>query len=266
MNNKSEFVLEFVVHSISCKNTSVRSSPLIITLAGCPDILLNAKSATVCKITYEKGKRISFSHSHLMNLKASFVLVKGHGDQTIRAACSFDFFELTSVNDEFSSIVYELEVGMDKPNGDRFGIMSCSFQIMPVFEYQKATTQTRFRTTTSTVQTPRKLNTQRVISVGKQSQPNTSRSVKPQSITAGQSQKAPMLFQSDASYSSRKSVQSSRSALGSSIHERYMKKNELWIGNHCSTRSEDQRPKRTLSVSRSSSSRGNRSSRNTNDY
>lgn len=261
MSNNSEFVLEFVVHSITCKNTSVRSSPLVITLPGCPDIVLNAKSASVCKIIYEKGKRISFTHSHLVNLKASFILVRGHGDPTIRSACSFDFFELTSATDDSIPIVYEVEVGMIRPNGGFFGLLNCSFQIMPTYEYKQAiqphSTRTLTMNTTrsySKTQTPRKLSS-RQITVKQQTTLQTPRS--------GTLQRTDI---PDLSLSKNLSGRiSSRSNLNGSIHERYMKKNERWIGTHLSTYNDDQRPKRTVSVSRNSSSRSKKSI-NQNDW
>ncbi|KAK8887598.1 hypothetical protein M9Y10_038649 [Tritrichomonas musculus] len=265
MNNNSEFVLEFVVHTITCKNTSVRSSPLVITLPGCPDIILNAKSASVCKITYEKGKRISFTHSHLVNLKASFILVRGHGDPTIRSACSFDFFELTTANDDSVPLVYEVEIGMIKPNGSFFGMMNCTFQIMPTYEYKQALQQTSSRSSVlnttrsySKTQTPRKI-TSRQISVKAQ----TSTLQTPRSGNF-QTQRNDI---PDLSLSKNLSAKlSTRSTLNGSIHERYMKKNERWIGPHLSTVSEDQRSKRTVSVSRNSSSRSRKSILNQNDW
>ncbi|OHT07304.1 hypothetical protein TRFO_24561 [Tritrichomonas foetus] len=269
MINNSEFILEFVIHHITCKNTSVRSSPLIVTLAGVPDIVLNAKNATVCKISYEKGKRVSFSHSHLLNLKASFVLVQGHGDPTIRATCSFDFFELTSSADEPTPVVYDVEIGMDKPTGERFGIMNCTFQLMPVYEYkQNIQSQTRFRTSSAT--TPRNgLKTPRKISLKDQQSPRQPQKLyqqSPQSTSlqfsphqTQYSQQQPYVPEIPIPQKNTTTSFASRSNLGGSIHERYMKKNELWLGHHCSTHSEETRPKRTVSVSRASSSRSKKS-------
>lgn len=262
MNNDSEYILEFVVHYISCVNTSVQPYPLIITLAGFPDILLNAKSATVCKINYEKGKRVSFSYSHLFNLKASFMLQKSHVDPTIVASCSFDFFELTSSADE--PIIYNVEIGMDKSNGERFGMLNCTFQLMPPEELIQ-NMRNRFRT--STLQTPRTAKTPRKLTGNKLPQ-------SPRQHTQNQ-----FLQQQTQSYvpdiqltQTQTQVQTQnqpltkracRSAIGGSIHERYMKKNELWIGHHCSTHSEEQRPKRTVSVSRATS-RSKNTARNNN--
>ena len=252
MNNDSEYILEFVVHHISCVNTSVQPYPLIITLAGFPDILLNAKSATVCKITYEKGKRVSFSYSHLLNLKASFMLVKSHVDPTIVASCSFDFFELTSSADDL--IVYDVEIGMDKQNGERFGMLNCSFQLMPSGELIQ-NMRNRFRT--STLQTPRNVKTPRKLTGNKLTQ-------SPHQLTQNQyfqqqnQSYVPEIQLTQTQLQTQTQTQplskrTSKSAISGSIHDRYMKKNELWIGHHCSTHSEEQRPKRTVSVSRATS-------------
>ena len=280
MIDNSDYVLEFIVHHISCKNTSVRSSPLIITMPGCIDIVLNAKNSTVCKITYEKGKRLSFSQSHLINLKASFILVQGHGDPTIRAQCGFDFFELTSATEDPVPIVYQVEIGMDKPNGERFGIMYCTFQLMPVYEYrqsQSLNSKTRMSTRASS-----KLKTPRKINVSKEEKLIQSRTTPQNSLYGLRPQKTyqfanyqtqqgswqqqtlvpetPINFKMTSS-SSKNSFSKSKSRLGSSIHERYMKKNELWLGHHCSTQAEDKSTKRTLSISRASSTRSKKSSR-----
>ncbi|KAK8888032.1 hypothetical protein M9Y10_039092 [Tritrichomonas musculus] len=275
MSNDSEYILEFVVHYISCVNTSVQPFPLIITLAGFPDILLNPKSATVCKITYEKGKRIGFSYSHLLNLKASFMLEKSYVDPTIIATCSFDFFELTSSADE--PIIYDVEIGMDKPNGERFGMLSCTFQLMPSEELIQSL-QNRFRT--STLQTPRTTKTPRKITGNKltqsprqpssQSQFYQQTQIHQQQNQFYQQQNQPYVPEIQITQTQSQSPtqtqslpkKTSRSALGGSIHERYMKKNELWIGHHCSTHSEEQRPRRTVSVSRATSSRSKNTARN----
>lgn len=256
----SEFVLEFVIHNVVCKNTSVRSSPMIVSLPGCPDITLNAKSATVCKITYEKGKRVSFSHSHLLNLKASFVMVQGHGDQTIRASCSFDFFEIVTSADEQVATIYDVEIGMDKPGGERFGIMNCSFQLMPVYEFesigqvypssrpstsrlsrQSSLSQTRGASTSRGMATSGAI-TSRGISTGGVTTARTTTSSKrisvsraetPRDRTTTTTRQTPYIPELNL----HQAPLSSRSQVGS-IHERYMKKNEMWIGHHCSTHSE----------------------------
>ena len=231
----SEFVLEFVIHSISCRNTAVRSSPLVVSVPGCPDLTLNAKSATVCKITYERGKRISFSHSHLLNLKVSFVLVQGHGDSTVRASCSFDFFEIMASADEQVATVYDVEVGMDKPGGERFGVMSCSFQVIPASEFKSGNfgyPSTRPRTersiprptTSMSSKTTGSVPVKKVIAVRKQGDNRTT-----SALLSARSMFVPDL---------NLAPPSSRSLQVSSIHERYMKKNERWLGNHCSTHSD----------------------------
>lgn len=268
----SEFVLEFVIHNVVCKNTTVRSSPMVVSLPGCPDITLNAKSATVCKITYEKGKRVSFSHSHLLNLKASFVMVQGHGDQTIRASCSFDFFEIVSSADEQVATVYDVEIGMDKPGGDRFGIMNCSFQLMPAYEFeslgqvypssrpttarisrQSSLSQTRSAVTTSRGIPASGLSSSRGIATGGAATSRTASSARRISVSRAETPRDKTTTTRQTPYIPELNLQaplSSRSQVGS-IHERYMKKNEMWIGNHCSTHSETD--KRSRFGSRTSS-------------
>lgn len=234
MNGITEFILEFVVHHITCKNVSVKSSPLAVTLAGCPDIILNAKTTTVCKITYNKGKRVSFSHHHLANLNASFVLVQGHGDPTIRATCSFDFYELIQNNvDSNVPTVINLEVGMDSPDGERFGVLFLSFQVYPASELEEiqSKAQSKLSLRNSRPTTPRANNSQNRESKRISVRPATSRtskSVKDTLVVPELQIQAPL---------------SSRSAI-SSIHERYMKKNELWIGHHCSTHADEVRQRR----------------------
>ena len=248
---RSEFVLEFVIHNIMCRNTSVRSSPLIVSVPGCPDLTINAKNATVCKISYERGKRISFSHSHLLSLKVSFVLVQGHGDSTVRASCSFDFFEIMSSADEQVPTVYDLEVGMDKPGGERFGVMSCSFQVIPAAEFKKinvATTRPRSDrsqvprpTTSMSSKTTGAIPVKKGISVKRQDERTTSAVLSARTMFVPDLNLAPP---------------SSRSAQVSSIHERYMKKNERWLGNHCSTHS-DYGDQKSKAASRASSRQSN---------
>jgi hypothetical protein len=46
-----DFVLEFVVDHILCLNITMTTSPLIVTIAGCPPFTLSAKSSTMNKLT-----------------------------------------------------------------------------------------------------------------------------------------------------------------------------------------------------------------------
>jgi hypothetical protein len=167
---------------------------------------LNARGATIGKITYERGKRVTFGHSHLTNLKASIYLVFGHGDQSVRASCSVDFFSIAS--DDLIPVVYELEVGMDRPSGDRFGTLSLSFQLMPLREFQDATSPALTRAIKFPENSAKPA---RRISVTK------TEPARPMSATGRSAHAA-----------------DTRSPVPS-IHERYMKRNELWIGNHAST-------------------------------
>ena len=45
------------------------------------------------------------------------------------------------------------------------------------------------------------------------------------------------------------------SALGNTIHDRYMKKNEIFLGHHFVGQAEDKKPKRSASVARSMTTR-----------
>jgi hypothetical protein len=220
----TEFVLEFVVRNVSCRNTSVRSSPLMISLPGCPPLPLNARTATIGKITYERGKRVTFSHSHLSNLQALIHLLSGHGDQTIRASCSVDFFNIASVSDDRIPTVYDVEVGMDRPNGDRFGILNIAFQLISLREFSDLICPAQI--------TPRVVKFQ-VATDAAPAKPSPA-PVKRISISKQEPSRAPSAAIKSAHGPDLSHPVSSRSAL-SSIHERYMKRNELWIGHHAST-------------------------------
>jgi hypothetical protein len=213
---ESEFVLEFVVRHIVCRNPAVQMSPLIVSIPGCLPVTLNCKSATIGKMTYERGRRLTFSHSHLLNLKSSFVLVQGHGDHSVRASCTFDFFALSSSPDDQIPVVYELEVGMDRPMGDRFGLLTCSFQLMPLPEFQDLLSAQRGPRGSGLAVAPPSPG--RRISVTKQGSPRGSRH--------GSAPELPLL-------ASRPGAPS--------IHDRYMRRNEGWIGNRSSTHTESPR-------------------------
>jgi hypothetical protein len=220
----TEFVLEFVVRNVSCRNTSVRSSPLMISLPGCPSLILNARTATIGKITYERGKRATFSHSHLSNLQVLIHLLSGHGDQAIRASCSVDFFNIASVSDDRIPTVYDVDVGMDRPNGDRFGILNIAFQLMSLREFNDLFSPTQI--------TPRVVKLH-VSTDGTSAKPSQA-AVKRISISKQEPSQAPSGATKSARGPDLSRPVSSRAAI-SSIHERYMKRNELWIGHHTST-------------------------------
>ena len=251
MNNQ-EFVLEFIIHHLECKNNDVRKSPILLSMEGTPDLLISPKIATVCKITYNKGKRIRFSHAYLSDMKATFILLYGHGDPSVRAACSLDFFELIEGSDSSQPKIYEIEIGMNGADGNHFGTLFLSFQVFPAKELLKPNVLLMKAAKTSRVS----------------SRPSTSRiSVRPQ--TSRNVQVYPV-ERSDRTFSSMgtksgltpkterydRGERSSRSELqipikninthptppdsgrsnGSTIHERYMESNEKWIGNHFSTK------------------------------
>jgi hypothetical protein len=213
----ADFVLEFVVRHIACGNTAVRSSPVVVSIPGFPSLTLKAKSATI-------GKRITFTHSRLLNLKTSFVLVQGHGDHSVRASCQLDFFAVASTGADRIPIVYKVGIGMDRPSGDRFGVMTVSFQLMPLFEFRDipavATPPALVRPTRAERTPDGKAQSNR-ISVTKQESPRS---------LSGRSAPFIPALQLAPPLSHRSTVPS--------IHERYMKRNELWLGNHSSTRTD----------------------------
>jgi hypothetical protein len=132
-----DFVLEFVVDHISCLNTTLASSPLVVTIPGCPAFTLNAKSATINKLTYRRGKRITVNGSQLLNLRILFVLVHSHGDHSVRASCEVDFLKWFDRPDDHIPMVYDLEIGMDRPMGERFGVMSLTCQAIRVDAFRQ---------------------------------------------------------------------------------------------------------------------------------
>jgi hypothetical protein len=224
--SNSEFVLEFLLDHIACKNTNVRASPVIVTIPGSPAVMMNAKSASVCKIVYGKGKRISFTHSHITNLQVSFVMVHGHGDLSARASASFDFFALVGSLDEETPTIYDLEVGMNTPNGEHFGELYCSFQLMRSYAFREALAAPKENPRTAKFQMSesaksRSVSSSKRIAVSRQDSPRVA-SARPEVLV-------PELHLAQPG--------SGRSNPGS-IHERYMKKNEMWVGHHCSTHSD----------------------------
>jgi hypothetical protein len=243
---ESEFVLEFVVHHIVCRNTAVRSSPLIVSIPGWPSLTLTTKSATIGKLTFERGRRATFTHSHLLNLKTSFVLVRGHGDGTVRASCELDFFAVASTSDDRIPLVYDVEIGMDRPGGDRFGILALAFQLMPLFEFQELLAIPRPTAAvrpTRPERTPDGKSPSKRIFVSKQDSPRS---------PAGRSAPYVPDLQLSPAVSTRPTIPS--------IHERHMRRNELWVGNHCSTHTDDSP---TRPSSRGSSETGGARSSNT---
>jgi hypothetical protein len=207
-----EFVLEFVVRHVVCRNTAVQSSPLIVTLPGCLPVTLNCRSATIATITLGQVKRVTFGHSHLLNLKTSFVLVHGHGDPSVRASCSFDFFANSSCPDDATPFVYNVEIGMDRPDGDRFGVLNIVYQLMPLSDFEELMSHPIAPRNSVPGQHSPPTSPGRRISVTKRRSPGRS----PRSRASGV--ELPSL-----------------SPTGSSIHDRYLRRNELWIGTHSST-------------------------------
>lgn len=132
-----DFVLEFVVNYVTCRNFNAMACPLSITIPGCPPIDFTPKKTSMTKLTYEKGKRLIFQHERLLDLKAIFELRAGHGNSAVRGKCSFDFFEIGEKITESNPTVYLIDVTMSRPDNSRFGVLNCEFQIFPYREYEE---------------------------------------------------------------------------------------------------------------------------------
>ena len=266
--NSQEFVLEFIIHHLECKNNDVRKSPILLSMEGTPDLLISPKMATVCKITYNKGKRIRFSHAYLSDMKADFILLYGHGDSSVRAACSIDFFELIEGGDTSQAKIYEIEIGMNGADGNSFGTLFLTFQVFPAKELLKPTVLMMKAAKTSRVSG--KQSTSR-ISV----RPQTSRTVQvyptersertytslgTKSGLQSKTDKFDRVERSARSelqipiknLSSHQTPPDSSRSNGSSIHDRYMEANGNWIGNHFSTKTAYVLPKSGRSSGKSS--------------
>lgn len=132
-----DFVLEFIVNYVTCRNFNAMACPLSVTIPGCPPIELNPKKTSMTKLTYEKGKRLIFQHSRLLDLKVVFELRAGHGNAAVRGKCSFDFFEISDQITENNPTIYEVDVTLLRSDQSRFGVLNCSFQIFPYREYEE---------------------------------------------------------------------------------------------------------------------------------
>ena len=138
-----DFVLEFVVNHITCRNFNAMKCPLSVKIPGCPPIELNPKQATMTKLTYEKGKRLIFKHARLLDLNVVFQLLSGHGNLSIRGKCSFDFFEICDKITENDPTVYQIDITMERSDHSRLGVLNCQFQIFPYREYEEIRGQPR---------------------------------------------------------------------------------------------------------------------------
>ena len=248
-----DLVFEFFVKSISCRNVKSKSSPLVIEINGCAELIFSPKTTTICKITYNRGKRIIFNQTNFTNIKTTFTLQQGHGDTSVRASSTFDFYEIFQANNDLTPTVYNVEAGLDDPNGNRFGTLELSFQIFPYSELediQKSFTiiKTSTRPLTSRTATGR---TTKFNVTGNTTSRTTVRSVA--NVTPRQPEPGaptvPRLNIPTTPLSSR--------SCSSSIHERYMKRNEMWLGHHCSTRCDEPPSTRTSSRSSTRSVRSN---------
>ena len=128
----SEVVFEFVVDYIRCNGVNTIPSPLFVSFDSCNDFTLVPKQSTACKLTYQKGKRITTVLDALRDMRVSIQLLNGHGNSSVRASSTF---ELTEVIDLDRPAVYSLEIGLDEPEGSRFGVLKCSMQVLNQTEF-----------------------------------------------------------------------------------------------------------------------------------
>jgi hypothetical protein len=232
--NSDDLVFEFLIKSVSCRNVKNVSSPLVINITNCTEITVAPKSTTICKLTYNKGKRIIFNQTNFTNIKTNFTLQHGHGDTSTRATCSFDFYEIYKANDDSEPTVFNIEAGLDDVYGQRFGTLELSFQIFPLSEWESiqntlALTKTATRVKTVKMETLPSSTKSSSLRFSLRSA-GSSTSLTPRQNNLGEPT-VPRLNLPSAPLSSR--------SAGGSIHDRYMKKNELWLGHHCSTRCDE---------------------------
>lgn len=135
---KKEFVLEFLVSHITCKNLNAASSPLFIKVPTCAPIEMDPRTVTLTRITFEKGRRLIFAHDRLLDLNSTFELHFGHGNPQVRGSCSVDFFEVSNGIDENAKKLYDIDVAMQRPDRSHFGILHLTFQIFTVRELEEA--------------------------------------------------------------------------------------------------------------------------------
>ena len=140
MSVEKEFVLEFMVSHITCKNLNAASSPLWIKIPALVPIELTPRAVTLTRITYEKGRRLLFCHDRLLDLNSIFELHFGHGNPQVRGTCSVDFFQVSNGIDENEKKVYDIDVAMQRPDRSHFGILHLTFQLFTRRELVEAQT------------------------------------------------------------------------------------------------------------------------------
>lgn len=268
--NSEDLVFEFYVKYVTCKNLKCKSYPLVITMTGCPEIQIPPRQTTICKLTYNRGKRIIFNQTNFQNIKTDFVLQAGHGDTDPVASVSFDFHEIYMANENSENpAVFNVEAGLSDPYGVKFGTLYLVFQILTYGEYEDISTM-KVSPRHVTISTSRSSRVPSRVLSSLSSSASTPRVIVSKSLhetpVRSSQQITPVIskipFTQQQSYSARnvtisnKSKKSTASAKGSSIHDRYMKKNEMWIGTHFSTRAD---PDNLFSSRLSSRSRDSKS-------
>lgn len=263
-----DLVFEVIVKSITCKNMKSQSYPLVMEISGSAEVTMYPKLTTICKLTYNKGKRIVFSQSTFSNIKTTFSVLNGCGDTGIKAACTFDFYEIYQANEDLTPTIFDVEAGLDDSNGQRFGTLELSFQLFPYIELQQAQqAKSIVRTVSRADSTTRSYS--RTENFGKTySRPETAYTSRPETarLYATRPSTARTSTRSITAYANRQpepgaptvprlnipNAPASSRSRSESIHDRYMKQNAMWLGPHCSLHADE--PSSTRSSARSKTS------------
>lgn len=127
---KPDLVLEFVIHHLTIKNLSAKRSPLYIAFPHTTPIFIEPSAVSFSSITYEKGKRLFFRWSNIVNLTADIELRSGQGRETKRGACQIDFLKLCGGPDLLGKSMYEAQVCLEEASGKPIGILYLSAQLL----------------------------------------------------------------------------------------------------------------------------------------
>lgn len=226
--SSEDLVFEFYVKSITCKNMKSISSPLCVNITGCQEIIWSPVTTTICKLTYNRGKRIVFNQTNFQDIKTDFILQQGHGDPTIRASCTFDFYEVYSSNDDDTPTVFNVEAGLNDPNGEPFGTLELQFQIFQYNEFESLMTARKKHKASTRPSTS--LNTARVSFTARSQTATVLSAARTPRNTEPGTPVVPKLKLNSTSVPT-----SARSYGGSTIYDRYLNKNQMWLGTRAST-------------------------------
>ncbi|EAY12187.1 hypothetical protein TVAG_003930 [Trichomonas vaginalis G3] len=263
-----DLVFEVIIKSITCRNMKSQSYPLVMEISGCTELTMYPKLTTICKLTYNKGKRIIFSQSSFSNIKTTFTVQSGCGDTTPKAACTFDFYEIYQANEDLTATIFDVEAGLDDVNGQRFGTLELSFQLFPYCDLQQIQqSKTIVKTASRSGSASRTLSRTESLrqsytrpETAYTSRPDTARLYSTRPSTARTSTRSISTFAQRQPDPGAPTVPrlnipnpptSSRSR-SESIYDRYMKQNAMWLGPHCSLHADD--PSSSKSSARSKTS------------